>query len=147
MIFFSLICIIFSLCAYTQTTNNELKSINVKVEKYKNDDCRNEIERSNKNMVVLTFFNFYKDTLSIYVENKLIISKEISKDTAATSTDFTGFSYIVSLPFAKSNLSIASSNEKVIIKTRIKRKFPIYMISLYNSKWYISPRKCIPLLK
>lgn len=127
--------------------NDSLKSIAVKAGKYRDDDCKDKVDRTNKNLVVLSFFNFFQDTISVYVENKLVFKKAISKDTTVVSTDYTGFSYAVSLPFAKSNLSIISNNERVMVNTKIKRKYPVYLISLYNGVWYISPRKCFPSLK
>lgn len=147
-LFFLVFLIIFSDAVFSQKKALDSFSVmSIKADRYKKDYCPKKINRSKNNLVTLTFFNFFQDSISVYLENNLIFTKKISKDTSTISTDYTGFAYVVEFPFRNSNLSIVLLNKKLRNNVRLKQKYPVYLISNYNGVFYVSPRKCLPELK
>lgn len=145
-VFFLVTCCLYSRLAITQIMSGDPKPV-VKIGKFVDAGCNDQTSRASENLVLLSFFNFLQDTISLYIENRLVFKAAVSKDTSIVSTDYTGFSFAVSLPHAKTDIYIMSNKERVLVKARLKRKYPVYLIQLYNNVWYINPRKCFPALK
>lgn len=120
---------------------------NIKALRYSKGACVGEIQREKKMLVVFSFFNFLNDTLSLISDGRLVFKRAVSKDTNIVSSNYTGFSYAVLLPCKKSLLSIVSQKEHVKISVKVRSKYPIYTVSIYDGKWYVEPRKCFPKIK
>ncbi len=134
--------------SYSQTvTRDSFNIIKVKPSKFKKDYCKEKLSRTKKNLVTLSFFNFFQDSISVLIDNRIVFKKYVSKDTSIISTDYSNFSYVINLPSNKTNVSIISLKQKIKIVTKLKRKYPVYLISTYNGEWYIRPSKCFPLIK
>lgn len=133
--------------AFAQEPVDSFRVKTVEVGKYRKDyTCKGKSGQYGRDSVILSFFNFFEDSISLYVENKFVFKEFVTRDTSINSTDYTGFSYRVILPSKRNILSIVSSNERVVVNVKIKRKYPFYLISVYNGVWYITPRKCFPKL-
>jgi hypothetical protein len=143
---FVYILIFFSITSSCQLTNGEHERIlKLKASMSGKDNCKTKIKRDKKGTVFLLFYNFIHDSLSVYVDGTLVSKGHVSKDTSKVSSDFTGTVWPVQLLHKRTRVIVKSRNENVEVQVVLKRKFPVYMISLYSGEWTFTARKCFPV--
>lgn len=142
-----LVCIFYSNSLFSQLRSDSLTVIDVKPQKgAKKYHCLTKRTHENKNRIILSFFNFFEDTIEVYLKDKLISKSFVSYDTSIVSTKYTGYNCIVNFEKRKEDVYIVSKNKNVKIKFKASRKFPYYTISIYDNVWYVSARKCFPMI-
>jgi len=133
-----------SIISSAQLDEGAERVLKLKANTHGKDNCENKVKRVKKETVFLLFYNFVQDTLSVFVEDSLITRGYVNKDTLKVSSDFTGTVWQVKFPKKRTWVTVRSKNENVKVQVRLKRKFPVYMVSLYNGKWIFTSRECFP---
>ena len=103
----------FANIAASQTLKiDTIRVVEVKASKFKRGNCQEKLKRKSPDLVMLSFFNFYQDSISVFVDNNMVFKKYVSKDTTLVSTDYSNFSYVVRLPLKENKVSINTDPAK-----------------------------------
>jgi len=109
---------------------------------------RKKIKRVNKNIVSLSFFQDFSDSIVIYVDHKEVARKYLEHDSTLVSTDYTGYSFSYEYVEKKTAVTIVYLNEKVYSEFKLNKNFPLYSLHFYRTRFYtVSARKCLMVLK
>ena len=136
--YFNNVCV----CQELNTSIKGYKLGDIKIGKYKKRDCTQKLDKRSKNYVYFQFFNFFEDTITMYVDDKFIFKRGVSRDTNIVSTDYTGLCFGVKFPSKKNKLTLISQNEDEYIIARLKRKYFLYSVAKWNGVWVINPTNC-----
>jgi hypothetical protein len=113
-------------------------------------NCRGSkrIHRSDKTQVIFSFFQDISDTVSVYVNDKLVFNRFVFHDSDLVSTDYTGVSFTGFYKNKGNKIRITYAVHKNYIEFPLNRKYPLYAIYfLQKNRFYVSGRKCIMIKK
>ena len=107
-----------------------------------------KIKRVNKDIVTLSFFQDFSDSIIIYVDQKEVVKKYLEHDSTLVSTDYTGYSFSSEFKKRKTIVTIAYLNEKKYCEFKLNKSFPLYSLHFYIAHGYtVAGRKCVMILK
>ena len=107
-----------------------------------------KIKRVNKNIVTLSFFQDFSDSIVIYFDHKEVARKYLEHDSTLVSTDYTGYSFSNEFRKERTLVGIVYLNEKKYCEFNLNKKFPLYSLHYYIRHGYtVSGRKCLMVLK
>jgi hypothetical protein len=107
-----------------------------------NIDSFNFNKRQFYNIVTISFFEVFDDSVMLYVDNKKIWSGNVYKSSNPfSSTGWSGFDIDCSPKNSTSIAIIKLVKQKVYIQFKIDKEFSIYMVQRYDGIWYIRALK------
>ncbi len=113
----------------------------VKVEEISSKiDSSKLIKRNNNNIVQLSFFEIFDDSVLVYLNNHLICNENIyQKNNPYTSTGWSGLNLDINLNNSKNIVTIVLFKQKKYVQFEVSKQTPLYVIQHYNKIWYIRP--------
>lgn len=111
-------------------------------------DSNKLVERQDTNLVVLSFFEEFNDTVTLHLNG---IEKWRSlingKDNPIGSTGYSGVDVGVSSSNKKDVIQIRLLNKKRFVEFFLNKEYPLCSIQRYNNIWHINYRKHLIQLK
>jgi hypothetical protein len=105
-------------------------------------DSTRMIKRNNKDIVSISFFERFNDTVVLYLNNKKLSQWFIDeKNNPYKSTGYSGLDYSINLKKTANIITLKLVNQKKYIQFSIHKIFPVYMIQRYDGVWYVRALK------
>ena len=113
-----------------------------KIYSEKIDDSTRLIKRENNNLVKISFFEQFNDTVILY-ENGIEKGRWFihAKNNPYTSTGYSGIDYILIANKKRNTITLRLLQQKKYIQFELDKNYPWYIIQRYNAMWYIRSSK------
>jgi len=136
----------FSIACYAQNRTLDLSGFakeQMKIEDgNKEIDSSKLIKRDNSDVVQISFFEIFDDSVVLYINAKQMWKGSVyQKNNPFTSTGWCGFDLNFAFKGSKNIATIKLIRQKVYIQFPISQEFPLYMIQRYDNIWYVRPLK------
>lgn len=105
------------------------------------------IKRANENVVVLSFFEEFNDSVIVYANGKKIAGYYLVPDVELVSSGYSGVDCVMYLKSERNNICIELVDQKKCVFFDIDKKKPLYSIQRYGNVWYVNGRECVMTVK
>jgi hypothetical protein len=133
-------------CFFKKTNRIDLAGLTreqVKIENGNpNIDSAKIIRRHNNDLVTLSFFEEFNDTLIVYLNNKEKGRFFVhTKNNPYTSSGYSGIDLNLLSAKPKGMVIVRLLGQKKYIEFEISREYPLYIIQRYSGIWYVRSTK------
>ena len=110
-----------------------------------NSDTSLLIKRTDTNLVILSFYEVFEDSVIIYVNKKERFKNFLStKNNPSYSSGYSGFKLGILLEEGVSNtIYLELKNQKKYASIVVDKSYPLCTIQRYNNIWYVNFRRKI----
>jgi len=129
---------------------DSLKKEQVKYE-YETGSCDSSvlIKRTDSNLIILSFFEVFDDTVVMYVNGKEVMKQNIIKsNNPSTSSGYSGYDVgIVLNDTTDKKIYFKLVNQKKYVSIVLDKSYPLCTIQRYDDIWYVNFRKKRMIIK